>query len=105
LSPDFPELSPRPPAATAGGLPSPLAGEGFLRRRTGNSLPRKRGRVGVGAASVNIRDGLRIAIVNILFCGDVVGRSGRAAVSRHLPGLKRDLAIDVAIGNAENAAP
>ena len=58
----------------------------------------------MGAASVNIRDGLRIAIVNILFCGDVVGRSGREAVSRHLPGLKRDLAVDVAIVNAENAA-
>src|SRR5437588_11282501 len=42
--------------------------------------------------------------MNILFCGDVVGRSGREAVSRHLPGLKRDLAIDVAIVNAENAA-
>ena len=58
----------------------------------------------MGASSVNIRDGLGIAIVNILFCGDVVGRSGREAVSRHLPGLKRDLAIDVAIVNAENAA-
>jgi metallophosphoesterase (TIGR00282 family) len=42
--------------------------------------------------------------VNILLCGDVVGRSGREAVRRHLPGLKRDLAIDVAIVNAENAA-
>ena len=42
--------------------------------------------------------------MNILLCGDVVGRSGREAVRRHLPGLKRDLAIDVAIVNAENAA-
>jgi hypothetical protein len=42
--------------------------------------------------------------VNIILCGDVVGRAGREAVKRHLPGLKRDLAIDVAIVNAENAA-
>jgi metallophosphoesterase (TIGR00282 family) len=42
--------------------------------------------------------------LNILLCGDVVGRSGRDAVKTHLPRLKRDLAIDVAIVNAENAA-
>lgn len=42
--------------------------------------------------------------MNILLCGDVVGRSGRGTVKTHLPQLKRDLAIDVAIVNAENAA-
>jgi 2',3'-cyclic-nucleotide 2'-phosphodiesterase len=42
--------------------------------------------------------------LNILLCGDVVGRSGREAVKAHLPGLKRDLAVDIAIVNAENAA-
>jgi 2',3'-cyclic-nucleotide 2'-phosphodiesterase len=42
--------------------------------------------------------------LNILLCGDVVGRSGREAVKAHLPGLKRDLAVDLAIVNAENAA-
>ena len=42
--------------------------------------------------------------MHILFCGDVMGRAGRDAVKAHLPGLKRDLAIDVAIVNAENAA-
>jgi len=42
--------------------------------------------------------------VNILLCGDVVGRSGREAIKRHLPALKRDLCVDVAIVNAENAA-
>ncbi len=42
--------------------------------------------------------------MNILLCGDVVGRSGRDAVKTHLPQLKRDLAIDLAIVNAENAA-
>jgi hypothetical protein len=43
-------------------------------------------------------------LLNILLLGDVVGRPGRDAVKAHLPGLKRDLAIDVAIVNAENAA-
>jgi metallophosphoesterase (TIGR00282 family) len=42
--------------------------------------------------------------LNILLCGDVVGRTGREAVKAHLPALKRDLALDVAIVNAENAA-
>ena len=42
--------------------------------------------------------------MNILLCGDVVGRAGRDAVKAYLPALKRDLAIDVAIVNAENAA-
>jgi metallophosphoesterase (TIGR00282 family) len=47
---------------------------------------------------------LEFAFVNILLCGDVVGRSGREAIKRHLSGLKRDLNIDVAIVNGENAA-
>src|ERR1700733_13967062 len=42
--------------------------------------------------------------MNILLCGDVVGRPGRDAVKEHLPGLRRDLAIDVSIVNAENSA-
>jgi 2',3'-cyclic-nucleotide 2'-phosphodiesterase len=42
--------------------------------------------------------------LRILLCGDVVGRAGRDAVKQHLPGLKRDLAIELAIVNAENAA-
>jgi metallophosphoesterase (TIGR00282 family) len=42
--------------------------------------------------------------VKILFCGDVMGRSGRTAIKTHLPALKRDLAVDLAIVNAENAA-
>jgi metallophosphoesterase (TIGR00282 family) len=43
-------------------------------------------------------------LLNILLCGDVMGRAGREAVKTHLPQLKRGLAIDVAIINAENAA-
>ena len=42
--------------------------------------------------------------MNILVCGDVVGKSGREAVATHLPGLRRELQLDVAIVNAENAA-
>jgi len=42
--------------------------------------------------------------LNILVCGDVVGRAGRDAVKAHLAQLKAGLAIDVAIVNGENAA-
>jgi metallophosphoesterase (TIGR00282 family) len=42
--------------------------------------------------------------MNILLCGDVVGRPGRDAVKSHLPVLRRSLNIDIAIVNAENAA-
>jgi len=42
--------------------------------------------------------------MKILFVGDVMGRSGRDAVVKHLPKLKADLKIDVAIVNGENAA-
>lgn len=42
--------------------------------------------------------------MRILFVGDVVGRSGRDAVLKHLPALKKDLKIDATIVNGENAA-
>jgi len=42
--------------------------------------------------------------VNILFLGDIVGRSGRDAVIAALPGLRRDLSLDLVVANAENAA-
>ena len=42
--------------------------------------------------------------MRLLFCGDIVGRSGRQAVKDHLPGLRRDLALDFVIVNGENAA-
>ena len=42
--------------------------------------------------------------MNILICGDIVGRSGRDVVLEHLPALRRDLALDCVIVNAENAA-
>src|SRR5215470_11874162 len=42
--------------------------------------------------------------MRILFIGDVVGRSGRAAVAEHLPGLVRDWKLDFVALNGENAA-
>jgi metallophosphoesterase (TIGR00282 family) len=42
--------------------------------------------------------------MRLLFCGDVVGRSGREVVVEHLPRLRRELALDFAVVNGENAA-
>jgi metallophosphoesterase (TIGR00282 family) len=42
--------------------------------------------------------------MRILFIGDIVGRSGRAAVIERLPGLIRDWKLDFVAINGENAA-
>ncbi|MGH7060529.1 MAG: TIGR00282 family metallophosphoesterase [Stellaceae bacterium] len=42
--------------------------------------------------------------MRILLCGDVFGRAGREAVKHHVPRLRQDLAIDLVVANAENAA-
>lgn len=42
--------------------------------------------------------------MRILFVGDVVGRPGRDAVIRLLPGIRAQRGIDIAIVNGENAA-
>jgi len=42
--------------------------------------------------------------MRILFIGDIVGRSGRAVVLAHLPGLIRDWKLDFVAINGENAA-
>lgn len=42
--------------------------------------------------------------MKILFVGDVVGRPGRNAVTALLPGLRKELGVDLAIVNGENAA-
>ena len=42
--------------------------------------------------------------MRIAFFGDVVGRSGREGVVRHLPGLRRRLGLQFVVINAENAA-
>ncbi len=41
--------------------------------------------------------------MKILFLGDVMGRSGRAAVVERLPGLRTALALDFVVVNGENA--
>ncbi len=42
--------------------------------------------------------------MRILFCGDVVGKSGREAITRHIPELRKNLKLDFVIVNGENAA-
>jgi 2',3'-cyclic-nucleotide 2'-phosphodiesterase len=42
--------------------------------------------------------------MKILFIGDIVGRSGRDAVTKHLPMLREKLQLDFVIANGENAA-
>ncbi|MFA7237498.1 MAG: TIGR00282 family metallophosphoesterase [Phycisphaeraceae bacterium] len=42
--------------------------------------------------------------LRFLMIGDIVGRPGRRVVQQQLPQLRRDLAIDLVIANAENIA-
>lgn len=42
--------------------------------------------------------------MKILYCGDVVGRSGREAIAEHLPDLREKLDLDFVAVNGENAA-
>jgi metallophosphoesterase (TIGR00282 family) len=42
--------------------------------------------------------------MRLLFLGDVMGRSGRAAVAERLPRLRADLGLDFVVVNAENAS-
>ncbi|WP_027283662.1 TIGR00282 family metallophosphoesterase [Rubritepida flocculans] len=42
--------------------------------------------------------------MRILFLGDVVGRAGREALCRELPGLRTRLALDLVVVNGENAS-
>lgn len=42
--------------------------------------------------------------MRLLFCGDVVGRSGRDAVTSRIPALRRTLGLDFVVVNGENAA-
>lgn len=42
--------------------------------------------------------------MNILFIGDIVGRTGRQAVKKILPDLKKERKIDFVIANGENLA-
>lgn len=42
--------------------------------------------------------------MRILFCGDLVGRSGRDVVAEHLPRLRDEWKLDFVVVNGENAA-
>jgi len=42
--------------------------------------------------------------MRLLFCGDIVGRSGRDAVVEHVPALRERLDLDFVVANGENAA-
>jgi metallophosphoesterase (TIGR00282 family) len=42
--------------------------------------------------------------MRLLFVGDIVGRSGRTAVTERLPDLRRDWKLDCVLVNGENAA-
>jgi len=42
--------------------------------------------------------------VRLAFFGDIVGRSGREGLGRHLPDLRRRLGLEFVVVNAENAA-
>ncbi len=42
--------------------------------------------------------------MRLLFCGDVMGESGRKAVADHVPELRRKLGLDFVVVNGENAA-
>lgn len=42
--------------------------------------------------------------MKVLTIGDIIGKPGREAVKRLLPGLRREYGIHVVIGNGENAA-
>jgi len=45
-----------------------------------------------------------VAVIRILFLGDIVGEPGRKAVISRLPALKREREIDFVIANGENSA-
>jgi metallophosphoesterase (TIGR00282 family) len=42
--------------------------------------------------------------MKILFCGDIVGKTGRNAIEKHVPKLKTELGLDLVIANVDNAS-
>jgi metallophosphoesterase (TIGR00282 family) len=42
--------------------------------------------------------------MRLLFCGDIMGRTGRDAVQREMPRLREQLGLDFVVVNGENAA-
>jgi calcineurin-like phosphoesterase len=45
-----------------------------------------------------------IAFVLVLVIGDIIGRPGRQAVNKLLPGLQKEYGLDLVIANVENIA-
>jgi len=43
-------------------------------------------------------------MMKVLFCGDIVGRSGREVVIKNVPRLRQELGLDFVVANGENAA-
>lgn len=42
--------------------------------------------------------------MRVLFIGDIVGKPGREILKKHLPGLKKEINVDIVIANCENLA-
>ncbi|GHU05133.1 metallophosphoesterase [Alphaproteobacteria bacterium] len=42
--------------------------------------------------------------MRILFCGDIVGRSGRDLIEKHIGALRKSLSLDFVVVNGENAS-
>jgi metallophosphoesterase (TIGR00282 family) len=42
--------------------------------------------------------------MKILFCGDIVGRAGRKAITESVPQLRQELKLDFVIANSDNSA-
>jgi 2',3'-cyclic-nucleotide 2'-phosphodiesterase len=42
--------------------------------------------------------------LRILFIGDVVGKTGRTAISEYLPNMVKDWSLDLVVVNGENSA-
>jgi 2',3'-cyclic-nucleotide 2'-phosphodiesterase len=43
-------------------------------------------------------------VVRILVIGDIIGKPGRQAIKRFLPGLRKEYEVDMVVANAENCA-
>ena len=45
-----------------------------------------------------------MASIRLLFLGDIVGKTGRMLLQKHIDRLKRELEVDAVIVNGENSA-
>ena len=42
--------------------------------------------------------------MRVLMVGDIIGKPGRRAVENILPGLRKELSLDLVVANGENSA-